>query len=78
MDQASLYAFWQKISFELVHKTTIWVLLLFIGTAGAAWHLGNLLQKHNNREQEVALSKKTALGYTILALVLWLFSFIMR
>jgi len=77
MDQAYLYYLWQKLAFVIVHKTTIWVLLVFFATAGISWHLGNLLDKHNAREREAKLARNTALGYTILGIVLWLFSFIM-
>ena len=77
IDQASLYDIWQKLAFVIVHKTTIWVLLIFFGTAGGAWHLANLLDKHNAREREANFARRTALGYTISGIVLWLFSFIM-
>jgi len=77
IDQAYLYYLWQKLAFQIVHKTSIWMLLVFFATAGASWHLANLLDKHNAREGEAKLARSTALGYTISALVLWLFSFIM-
>ena len=77
IDQAYLYYIWQKAAFQIVHKTTIWVLLVFFVTAGSSWHLANLLDKHNAREREAKLARSTALWYTISALVLWLFSFIM-
>ena len=77
LDQSYLYYIWQKLAFQIVHKSTIWVLLLFFATAGAAWHLANLLDKHNAREREAKLARTTALGYTISALILWLFSFVM-
>ncbi len=78
MDQNSFYILWQKLSFELVHKTTIWVLLVLLVTAGSAWQLGKLLHKHNGREQETKLAQRIAFGYSITTLVLWLFSFIMK
>ena len=77
MDQVGLYYIWQKLAFQIVHKTTIWVLFVFFATAGVAWHLANVLDKHNAREREAKLARSAALGYTISALVLWLFSFIM-
>ena len=77
IDTAYLYDLWQKLAFMIVHITTIWVVLLFFGTAVASWHLGNLLDKHNNREREATFARRTALGYTISGVVLWLFSFIM-
>lgn len=77
IDQAHLYYIWQKSAFLIVHKTTIWVLFIFFVTAGTAWHLANLLDKHNAREKEAKLARITALGYTVAGLVLWLFSFIM-
>ena len=77
IDQASLYTLWQKLAFVIVHKTTIWVLLVFFATAGTSWHLGNLLDKHNAREREAHFAHITALGYAISGLGLWLFSFIM-
>ena len=77
IDQAHFYYIWQKLAFLIVHKTTIWVLLVFFMTAGAAWNLANLLDKHNAREKEARLARITALGYTVSGFVLWLFSFIM-
>ena len=77
IDQAYLYSIWQTVAFQIVHKTTIWVLLVFFSTAGAAWHLANLLDKHNAREKEAKLARKTALSYSAAALALWLFSFMM-
>ena len=77
LDQAYLYSIWQKLAFQLVHKTTIWVLLVLFLTAGVAWHLANLLDKHNARQREAKLARKTAIGYATIALVLWVFSFIM-
>jgi len=68
---------WQKLAFQLVHKTTIWTLLVFLTTAGVSWHLGNLLDKHNARAREANMAHKTAIGYTATALLLWIFSFIM-
>jgi hypothetical protein len=68
---------WHKLAFQIVHKTTIWVLFVLFGTALSAWHLGNILDKHNAREKEANLSRKIALGYTATAILLWLFSFIM-
>ncbi len=68
---------WQKFAFQLVHKTTIWTLLVLLATAGVSWHLGNLLDKHNEREREANMAHRTAIGYTATALFLWLFSFIM-
>ncbi|WP_378955335.1 hypothetical protein [Pelosinus sp. sgz500959] len=77
IDQIFLYSLWQKISFQIVHKTTIWVLLVFLITAGATWKLAAILDKHNAREREANMARKTALGYTIVFVILWLFSFIM-
>lgn len=77
IDQFYLYDLWQKLAFQIVHKTTIWLLLVLALTAGSSWHLANLLDKHNVREGEAKLARTTALGYTILLFILWLFSFIM-
>jgi hypothetical protein len=77
IDQTYIYYLWQKLAFQIVHKTTIWALLLFFLTAGVSWHLGNLLDKHNDREREAGLAHKTAIGYLATAIVLWLFSAIM-
>jgi hypothetical protein len=77
IEQSYLFYIWQKLAFQIVHKTTIWTLLVFFFTAGASWHLGNLLDKHNERAREANLARKTAIGYTATAFALWLFSFIM-
>lgn len=73
----SVFSMWQHLSFQIVHKTTIWLLLVLFSTAFSAWHLGNILDKHNAREKEANLSRKIAIGYTAMATLLWLFSFIM-
>ena len=77
MDQTYLYYLWQKLAFQIVHKTSIWVLLALFFTAASAWHLANILDKHNARKREALLSRKIAKGYTAMAIFLWLFSFIM-
>ena len=77
MDQAYLYYLWQKLAFQIAHKTTIWLLLVFFATAGSAWYLANVLDKHNARAREAKLARNTALGYIISGFALWLFSFIM-
>jgi hypothetical protein len=77
IDPSYFFYLWQKLAFQIVHKTIIWTLLVFFLTAGASWHLGNLLDKHNEREREANLAHKTAVGYTATALVLWLFTSIM-
>ena len=77
IDQSDLLNIWKKLSFIIVHKTTIWGLLVFFLTAGASWHLANLLDKHNERAREANMARKVAIGYSGAALALWLFSFIM-
>jgi hypothetical protein len=77
IDQTYFYYLWQKVAFQIVHKTTIWALLLFFLIAGISWHLGNLLDKHNAREREAKLAHKTAIGYIAAAIFFWLFSIIM-
>ena len=77
IDQAYLYYLWQKLAFQIVHKTTLWVVLVFVLTAWTAWLLANMLDKHNARAKEAKLARITAIGYTASALFLWLFSFIM-
>jgi hypothetical protein len=77
IDQINFYQIWQKLAFQVIHKTTIWALLLFFLTAGASWHLGNLLNKHNAREREAKLAHRTAIVYIAAAIAFWLFSTIM-
>ncbi|AIF50049.1 hypothetical protein [Pelosinus sp. UFO1] len=77
LEQATLYHLWQKVSYEIVHKTTIWVLLVFFTTAGGSWHLGNILAKHNARGREANLAHRTAIGYTAAGIFFWLFSMVM-
>lgn len=77
IDQSYLFYIWQKLAFQIVHHTTIWGLLVFFLTAVASWHLGNLLDKHNERAREANLARRTAIGYTATALALWLFSSVM-
>lgn len=77
MDQAYFYHIWQKLAFQIVHKVSIWALLAFFATAVVSWHLANLLDKHNDRNREAKMARKTAVGYTAAAFALWLFSAIM-
>jgi type VI protein secretion system component VasK len=77
INMADFYYLWQKLAFQIVHKTTIWLLLALFVTAISAWHLGSILNKHNARERETILSRKIAIGYTATAFALWLFSIIM-
>lgn len=76
IDQVYLYFLWQKLSFQIIHKSSIWVLLVLFLTAITTWHLATILDKHNAREKEAQLAHRTAIGYTISALALWLLSFI--
>lgn len=77
IDPNFLYYLGQKTAFYLVHKTTIWVLLVFFITAGITWHLSNILYKHNARQRDASFAGKIALAYIAIPIVLWLFSFIM-
>lgn len=77
IELSAMYEIWQKLAFQIVHKTTIWLLLVFLGTALSSWHLGNILDKHNAREKEAKLSRKIAIGYTATAILLWLLSLIL-
>lgn len=65
-----------RIAFQLVHKTTLWLLMAFFLTAMAAWHLSLILSKHNGRLKEAQLARYTAFAYAALGLSFWLFSFI--
>ena len=76
IDHSYLYSLWQKLSFQILHKNAIWVLLLLALTASSAWHLATILDKHNAREKEAKLARNTAIGYIISVLALWLLSFI--
>lgn len=77
IDPLLFYSFWQKTVFYIVHKTTIWLLLVLLVTSGVTWHLGNILAKHNARAQEAKIAHKTSLGYAITAVALWIFNFVM-
>lgn len=72
-----IYSIWQKISYIIVHRTTLWLLIVMLGTALASWILNITLLKHNAREREAKLAYNSAIGYALLALFLWLFSSIM-
>lgn len=76
IDQTYLYYLWQKLSFQIVHKSAIWVILVFFLTASAAWYLATTLDKHNAREKEAKLAHIIAIGYMISALALWILSFV--
>ncbi|HEY3424773.1 MAG TPA: hypothetical protein VGL27_08265 [Negativicutes bacterium] len=70
------YHLWQQLAFQIVHRTTLWLVIALFGTALTAHFLALTLHKHSAREREAHLASKTAIGYTTLAIVLWLFSFI--
>jgi cobalamin synthase len=70
------YSLWQQLAFQIVHRTTLWLVMVLFGTALTSHFLALTLHKHNAREREAHLASKTAIGYTTLAIVLWLFSFI--
>lgn len=76
VDHVYLYYLWQKLTFQIIHKSAIWVLFVLILTASATWHLSTILDKHNVREKEAKFARKTAIGYIISALSLWVLSFI--
>lgn len=67
---------WQKISYLIVHKTTIWLLFVLFTTALASWRLASALDKQNARAREAKLARRTAAAYTAIALTLWMFSII--
>lgn len=75
VDHVYLYYLWQKLTFQIIHKSAIWVLFVLISTAIATWHLATLLDKHNARKKDAKFARKIAIGYMISALALWLLSF---
>ncbi len=77
IDPVLFYSLWQKTAFYIVHKTTIWLLLVLLITSGATWHLASILDKHNARAREANMARKTALGYAIITAMLWFFNFVM-
>lgn len=74
----SLYYYWQKLAYQLVHQTTLWLLIVFFATALVSWILGSELENHNGRDREAKFARKTAAVYTAAAAGLWLFSFIFQ
>ncbi|HWR43498.1 hypothetical protein [Sporomusa sp.] len=68
--------YWQKLAYQIVHQTTLWLLMVFFTTAIVAWGLGSVLDQHNARGREAIFARKTAAFYAAAALGLWLFSFI--
>lgn len=76
MSLDNLYYIWLKTAFLIVHRTTIWVLLVFFATSLTAWLLAASLDRINTRAREANLARLTAKVYTGLALTLWFFSFV--
>ncbi|WP_245690231.1 hypothetical protein [Sporolituus thermophilus] len=72
-----MYTVWQKLAYLIVHKTTLWLLFVLLGTALASWRLAVVLDKHNARQREAALARKTAVGYAATAVILWLLSVVL-
>lgn len=70
--------YWQKLAYQLVHQTTLWLLLVFFATALVARILASVLEKHNGRASEAKFANKLAAGYTAAAIGLWLFSIIFK
>ena len=75
---SSLYYYWQKLAYVLVHQTTLWLIIVFFGTALVAGVLGAVLEKHNGRGREAKFACKTAAFYAAAATGLWLFSFLFK
>lgn len=74
----TLTFYWQKLAYQLVHQTTLWLLIVFFTTAIVSWGLGSVLEKHNGREREAKFARKTAAFYAAAAAGLWLFSFLFK
>jgi len=74
----NLAYYWQKLAYQIVHQTTLWVLIVFFTTAIVAWVLGSVLDQHNARGREANFARKTAVFYAAAALGLWLFTIIFK
>ncbi len=74
----NMYYYWQKLAYQVVHQTTLWLLIVFFTTAIVSWVLGSVLDKHNGREREANFARKTAAFYAAAATGLWVFSFIFK
>lgn len=75
-NELDFYYLWQKFSFQILHKSIMWILLVLFLTAGATGYLSRILAKHNAREKEAKLAHQTTLGYLLSAFALWLLSLI--
>lgn len=65
-----------KMIFQLVHKTSIWMLMVFFLTALVSWQLSVILNKHNARLKEANLAKNAAIAYSLAGISLWIISFL--
>lgn len=70
--------YWQKLAYQIVHKTTLWLLIVFLVTAVVAWGLSLVLYQQNARYREANFARKTAAFYAAAALTLWLFTIIFK
>ncbi|WP_093793927.1 hypothetical protein [Sporomusa acidovorans] len=70
--------YWQKLAYQIVHKTTLWLLIVFFVTAVVAWGLSLVLYQQNVRYREANFARKTAAFYAAAALTLWLFTVIFK
>lgn len=75
---SNLVYYWHKLAYQLVHQTTLWMLIVFFATALASWVLSSVLEKHNDRTREAQFARKTAVFYAAAATFFWLFSIIFK
>ncbi|WP_371376594.1 hypothetical protein [Sporomusa aerivorans] len=66
------YSYGERIHFLLVHMMQMELLLVLLGTAVAAWLLAIALRKKNARLAEQLLSRKIAILYAGLLVLIWL------
>lgn len=63
---------WQKAAFLIAHQTTIWLTLVLLTSAYAAWQLSLLFAPKPDKSRETVFSRRIMFMHAGLAVLLWL------
>ncbi|EGO64553.1 hypothetical protein [Acetonema longum] len=66
-----------KLIYLLVNYIDLWLMLVFFTVALASWRTAVIYRKIPLTQRDAAFAAKTAMGYVVSALVLWVASFIL-
>jgi len=60
---------WQTAKFIIVHMIQYELFLVFLVTGAGAWHLSNMLSKHNDRQRDATFSRRISWACLLLMIV---------